>query len=597
MKLQELTPEWYYCPEMFQNVNNVTLGRRQSGEYVDAVELPPWANGPHDFVHKLRAALESDHVSENLHHWIDLIFGYKQQGQAAKEANNVFYYLTYEGLVDIDAITDPLILKATQDQIAFFGQTPSQLFKQQHPKRQPRDDAILPVHVSAPSDIQAYLLYASGSTSAAGAALRIVPEGLLVASHALDLTLHKLTFNRSDGRTRPFTYYGAKRPAQHQQSFIPNALAGRTSQSSLRILAPLAHTPSIANCIAVDPFGTSIFVAGADDGLLYAYSLSTMRCYEKSTSECLDSATVCIATCPSGRLLATATTSGAILLFSLPVPLDALQQSASFQQQSFGGRSVLASAVHSGSGVPAGGTQTGASAGVSDTSQHSEGSAAIAKPLPAGGVPLFHFLDGVEARRSVPLEKTNPLDAPIHALHGRSEPAESLAIDAELDIIASVSSNEGTLLHTILTGRMVRRIASARGNHVRLCSTGYVVVLNSRDNLVLCVSTNGDVVARLHPDDGSSVADVQPSADGQAVFVAHRNMHKGESALRVHKLPSLVEAERLELPGWAEIASLAVTSDNTNVVACTPEGKLYVLTDPSTSLKLLSRLLRVGFTV
>jgi hypothetical protein len=68
-------------------------------------------------------------------HWIDLIFGYKQRGEEAVAAHNVFYYLTYEGAVDLDSIEDPGVRSSTQAQITHFGQTPSQLFTKPHPAR------------------------------------------------------------------------------------------------------------------------------------------------------------------------------------------------------------------------------------------------------------------------------------------------------------------------------------------------------------------------------------------------------------------------------------------------------------------------------
>ena len=45
-------------------------------------------------------------MSKNLHHWIDLIFGYKQRGENAELSDNVFYPLCYEGSVDLDSIPD-----------------------------------------------------------------------------------------------------------------------------------------------------------------------------------------------------------------------------------------------------------------------------------------------------------------------------------------------------------------------------------------------------------------------------------------------------------------------------------------------------------
>lgn len=79
------------------------------------------------FISPALQALECDYVSAHLHEWIDLIFGYKQQGPAAVEAVNVFHHLFYEGQVDIYNINDPLKETATIGFINNFGQIPKQV--------------------------------------------------------------------------------------------------------------------------------------------------------------------------------------------------------------------------------------------------------------------------------------------------------------------------------------------------------------------------------------------------------------------------------------------------------------------------------------
>eukprot|EP01125_Pyxidicula_operculata_P013272 TRINITY_DN4387_c2_g2_i1.p1 TRINITY_DN4387_c2_g2~~TRINITY_DN4387_c2_g2_i1.p1 ORF type:complete len:752 (-),score=154.69 TRINITY_DN4387_c2_g2_i1:101-2170(-) len=134
--VKELIPEFFYLPHFFDNTNGFRLGTKQNGIVVNNVVLPPWAkNDPHVFIRKHIEALESDYVSKNLHHWIDLIFGCKQNGEAALAAKNLFHPRTYEGQVDLDKITDKREKQAEIDKINEFGQTPRQLFNKKHPSR------------------------------------------------------------------------------------------------------------------------------------------------------------------------------------------------------------------------------------------------------------------------------------------------------------------------------------------------------------------------------------------------------------------------------------------------------------------------------
>ncbi|CAM4532733.1 unnamed protein product [Leuciscus chuanchicus] len=133
---KELIPEFYGSDSSFlKNLLGLDLGRRQGGGRVEGVDLPPWASDPDDFLQKQRLALESQCVSEHLHEWIDLIFGYKQKGSEAVASHNVFHPLTYEGGVDCDSIEDTDQKIAMLTQILEFGQTPRQLFTTPHPQR------------------------------------------------------------------------------------------------------------------------------------------------------------------------------------------------------------------------------------------------------------------------------------------------------------------------------------------------------------------------------------------------------------------------------------------------------------------------------
>ncbi|XP_027189697.1 protein SPIRRIG isoform X2 [Cicer arietinum] len=250
--VKELIPEFFYMPEFLENHFNLDLGEKQSGEKVGDVILPPWAKGSsREFINKHREALESDFVSENLHHWIDLIFGYKQRGKAAEESVNVFYHYTYEGSVDIDSVTDPAMKASILAQINHFGQTPKQLFLKPHVKR--RTDRKLPPHPLKHSN-------------------HLAPHEIRKSSSPITqiVTLHdKILIAGTNNLLKPRTY------TKYVAWGFPDRSLRFLSYEQDRLISTHEnlHGGNQIQCASVSHDG-QILVTGADDGLVNVWRVS-----------------------------------------------------------------------------------------------------------------------------------------------------------------------------------------------------------------------------------------------------------------------------------------------------------------------------------
>ena len=134
--VSEIIPEFFICPEIFINLNDLNLGTLTEGILVQDVEIPIWGKDCYYFIYLQRKILESDVVSEKINNWINLIFGFNSRGENAIKKNNVFSPDSYE--IDIEKFDGEM--REVKLRTCDFGLMPKQLSTSEFPVRKKNDN-------------------------------------------------------------------------------------------------------------------------------------------------------------------------------------------------------------------------------------------------------------------------------------------------------------------------------------------------------------------------------------------------------------------------------------------------------------------------
>ncbi|QHO54551.1 BEACH domain-containing protein [Arachis hypogaea] len=572
--VKELVPELFYLPEVLTNENSIDFGTTQLGEKLDTVRLPPWAENPVDFVHKHRMALESEYASAHLHEWIDLIFGYKQRGKEAIAANNVFFYVTYEGTVDIDKISDPVQQRATQDQIAYFGQTPSQLLTVPHLKKKPLAEVLhLQTIFRNPKEVKPYVVPSPQHCNLPAAAIHASSDMVVVVdmnAPAAHIAQHKWQPNTPDGQGTPFLFHHGKaasgsagglmrmfKGASDEEWLFPKALA--FAASGIRSQAIVAVTCD-----------KEIITGGHADNSIRVVSSDGAKTLETAYAHCAP--VTCVGLSPDSNYLVTGSEDTTVIIWR----------------------------IHR-----------------SHTSRVSDSSIS-SLPSTSGTSSSHLFFEKNQRRR---------IQGPLQVLRGHHGEILSCCVNSDVGVVVSCSESSDVLLHSIRRGRLIKRLDGVEAHSVCLSSEGVVMTWNESQHTLCTFTINGVMIAKTELSFYKGVTCMEISVDGRNALLGissaenskpQDNSWWNKTGITDPDSPpkETHEADRIDVPSPSicfldlhtlevihvmklaegqEITALALNKDNTNLLVSTLDKNLIIFTDPALSLKVVDQMLKLGW--
>ncbi|KAI9382029.1 hypothetical protein POPTR_014G072600v4 [Populus trichocarpa] len=586
--VKELVPELFYLPEILTNENSIDFGTTQLGGKLDSVKLPPWAENTTDFIHKHQMALESEHASTHLHEWIDLVFGYKQRGKEAIAANNVFFYITYEGAVDIDKIIDPVQQRATQDQIAYFGQTPSQLLTVPHLKRMPLSDVLhLQTIFRNPKEVRPYAVLAPERCNLPAASIHASSDAVIIVdinAPAAHIAQHKWQPNTPDGHGAPFLFQHGKALTSSAGGTFMRIFKGqsRSVGDDWHFPQALAFASSGIRGKAVVSIthDKEIITGGHADNSIKLLSADGAKTLETAVAHCAP--VTCLALSPDSNYLVTGSRDTTVLLWKIHRAFTSSSSSMSEPSK------------------------------VTDTGTPPASSSTTATNL------------AEKSRRC-------RIEGPIHVLRGHHREIMCCCVNSDLGIVVSCSQSSDVLLHSIRRGRLIRRLVGVEAHSVCLSSEGVVMTWNKCQNSLNTYTLNGKPIARAQLPLSGCVSCIEISVDGKSALIGMNSYQENDETSNNNKKISLkkpgaadfnLESEdtgehnRLDVPSPSicfldlytlkvfhvlklgegqDITALALNNDSTNLLVSTADKQLIIFTDPALSLKVVDQMLKLGW--
>ena len=189
--------------------------------------------------------------------------------------------MTYEGVIDIESITDPVERRSIESQIINFGQTPNQLFDKPHPARK----TFAEVNRSSKANLIRSPSSPSGLNSSQNSISQFSydqPECFEIATKLANpiIFLHcyadKLVFITSDGIVGLCSILVGKVDRGLPFSFEVDKTINSKNQRQIDMFFP-ESMPSISRCFTVSKDGKYLISCGSWDDSIECRLLSTCK--------------------------------------------------------------------------------------------------------------------------------------------------------------------------------------------------------------------------------------------------------------------------------------------------------------------------------